>query len=348
MIKVTLYDTQTLIGVFRNLQPPTTYWLDLCFPNEMHFDTEYVDFEQLSDVRRLAPFVMPLAQGRPIYSDGSRVTRLKPAYIKPKDPVSPARILKKRPGTLMDIGGVQSPAERYNAIIADILRAHSDAIWRRWEWMAAQATIFGSIVISGDAYPARQVDFGRDAGQSIASVGTSWADTVNPLDDIEAWRDLMRRALFGGPSNRLTMAPDVWSAFRSNTAIAGKLVNFLGQYAGGLNPNLGIRDGSFIENVGQAGTGLDVYVYSDYYQDTTGAQVKYLPDGYVVMTGPGVQGYRCFGAILDPYAQFQPVSIFPRMYIEDDPAVTFVMTQSAPLMVPLNPNCTLAAQPLND
>jgi hypothetical protein len=53
-------------------------------------------------------------------------------------------------------------------------------------------------------------------------------------------------------------------------------------------------------------------------------------------------GYRCFGAIIDPYANYQSLEIFPRNWMEmGDPAVEYLLHQSAPLMVPVNPNGTL-------
>ena len=43
---------------------------------------------------------------------------------------------------------------------------------------------------------------------------------------------------------------------------------------------------------------------------------------------------------------FQPLPVFPKMWDEDDPSATILMTQSAPLMVPVNPNNTLRARVL--
>jgi hypothetical protein len=64
----------------------------------------------------------------------------------------------------------------------------------------------------------------------------------------------------------------------------------------------------------------------------------------VVLTGPNVMGFCCFGAIQDVNAQFQPLPIFPRNFIPNgDPAIENILTQSAPLMVPINPNATLKA-----
>ena len=60
--------------------------------------------------------------------------------------------------------------------------------------------------------------------------------------------------------------------------------------------------------------------------------------------GQNVMGVKAFGAILDKKASFQPLPIFPKMWDEDDPSATILMTQSAPLMVPINPNNTFRAR----
>jgi hypothetical protein len=63
-----------------------------------------------------------------------------------------------------------------------------------------------------------------------------------------------------------------------------------------------------------------------------------------VLTGPSVRGVRCFGAIQDFDANLQALAMFPKMWRSDDPSATFIMTQSAPLMVPVNPNNTFRAR----
>lgn len=73
----TLYSTAALLGVMRDdeaMQPPSSYWLDLAFPNIITFEEEYIDFSKLTDTRKIAPLVVPTAQGRPIYSAAERVS----------------------------------------------------------------------------------------------------------------------------------------------------------------------------------------------------------------------------------------------------------------------------------
>lgn len=341
-ITPTLYDTATLLGVMREMDEPSNYWSNLCFGNVMTFEDEYIDFEKLGrGKRKLAPFVAPMAQGRPLYEQGSTVTRLKPAYIKPKDPVTPTRVLTRQPGELLS-PTPQSPQARRNAIIADILSQQRSAIERRWEWLAAKAIIDGSVTIEDEDYPARVVDFGRDPSHTVTlGLGERWGDEgVSILGDIEAWRTQVRRASFGGPTNRLTVGADVWDVMRADAEIKAQLDT---QYRGTTaDLNTGLRDGSLVEWVGRLSGTLDVYVYSDYYE-VGGEAVDFLDPKDVVLTGPNVMGYACFGAITDVKAGFQALPIFPKNWVSEDPAVEYVMSQSSPLMVPVNPNNTLKA-----
>ena len=49
---------------------------------------------------------------------------------------------------------------------------------------------------------------------------------------------------------------------------------------------------------------------------------------------------------MDSKAGYQATEIFTKMFEEDDPSRTFLLSQSAPLVVPVNPNCTLKAKVL--
>lgn len=340
-IQVNLYDTATLLGVMRQLEPVSSYWLDLCFPYAVNFEDEYIDFEKIVEGRKIAPFVAPMAQGVPIYSEKSEVTRLKPGYIKLKDPVSPNRLMKKSAasGGVMAQGG--SPASRYNAIVGDIQRTHRNAISRREEWLAAQAIIHGKVTISGDNYPERLVDFKRAANQTIDSSATPWSTSSDIIADIEAWRTRVRRAKFGGPVNRLTVGADVWDVMRKNTGLKAQLATDV--RATDANFKTGIMEGEEVEFVGYLSGTLPVFVYSGYYEDAAGNAVEYMSSKDIVMTGPNIMGHRCYGAILDNGANYQAMSIFSKMWENQDPSAVYIMNQSSSLMVPVNPNNTLKA-----
>lgn len=349
-IGTTLYSTAALLGVLRDddaMTPPSSYWLDLAFPNIMLFDEEFIDFGKISDQRKIAPLVVPTAQGRPIYSAAERVARVKPAYVKPKDPVSASRMIQRAAGLgELNVNSNWSPQQRYNAIVADILRTHRRAIERRWEWLASQAVQFGQVVLEDEAYPRTVVDFERAGNHSITLSGANaWGEAgVSILGSIEAWKKRVRDAPFGGPTNRLTVGSAAWEVMREDDEIRELLKLDLRPYNNGVNLNLGVREGLDVERVGSINGTTDIYVYSDFYHSDDGTVVPFMDPRDVVLTGPNIRGVRCFGAIQDIDAQLQAMAMFPKMWKQEDPSATFIMTQSAPLMVPVNPNASLRAR----
>lgn len=351
MLNHQIYDTATLLAVLRDpesMAPPLSYWRNLCYPNTINFDDEYIDFSKIAENRKLAPLVVPTAQGLPLYSAAERVSRVKPAYVKPKDTVSASRMIRRAAGRgELASNTPMAPLQRYNAIVADIMRTHRYSIERLWEWLAAQATIYGQVTLEGEAYPRTVIDFERDAGNTAILLGAArWGQPgVSILGTIETWRTRIRRLPFGGPTNRLTVTPTVWDVMRADAEIKALLkTDYRPQTAGGLELNLGVREGELVEWVGRLSNSLDVYVYSDYYQLPDGTVVPIMDEGDVVLTGPNVAGAQCFGAIQDKAAQWQSLPIFPKMWDEQDPSATFIMNQSAPLMVPVNPNNTFRAR----
>lgn len=341
-----LWDTHTLLGVYREQEPANTYWLNLLFPNEFYSTDEYIDFEKIPSVgRKLAPFVAPLAQGRPIYEEGGRVHRFKPAYIKPSDPVTPTRAIRRRPGSLLG-PNAGTPQQRYNAIKADITAYHRVAIERRWEWLAARAIIDGQVTIEGEDYPSKLIDFGRAAGHTIVlGVGARWGDAgVSIRGLLSNWSNMMHLAEFGGRPNRITVGVEAWAMMEVAMEEGGELHGLMRTDVRGSTTTLQ-RDMIGQDEVtyaGRLGT-LDVYVYNDYYT-VGGVPTPFMSPKDIVLSSSAVMGHRCFGAILDINANFEAIPVFPRNYIvPGDVAIEQIVTQSAPLMVPVNPNATLKA-----
>ena len=352
-IQTTVYDTSTLLGVMvdpQAMQPPSSYWLDLCFPTEVQFDDEFIDFSRLSETRKLAPLVVPTSQGVPIYAPAESMTRVKPAYVKPKDPVSATRVIRRVAG-LGELGGraPMSPSERYNAIVTDILKQHRHAIERRWEWLAAEAVQHGQVTLVGENYPERIVNFNRAAAHTVTLTGaTRWGQSgVDILGNLETWKKMTRLAKHGGASNRVTIGAEAWEVMRKDADIKEWLkTDYTPNTRNGLDLNLGVMEGLEVEHVGKINGTTDVYVYSDYYEEADGTTTPFMDPRDVVLTGPNVSGIRAFAAIEDVAASWQPMQMFPKMWNVEDPSATFVMTQSAPLMVPLNPNATMRARVL--
>jgi hypothetical protein len=352
-----VWETRTSLGVMRDVEPAFTYWSDLAFSQrQINFTTEWVDFEKLPAVRKIAPFVRPLGTGKPIYNDQSTGARFKPAYIKLKDAIDPMMPMVKRPGvdaTMIGETGL-SPEQRRNAIRAAMTVQHVQAIQRRWEWLAARAVIDGKVTIVGEEYPATELDFRRASNHDVTlGSGARWGDSgVSIIDEVQKYADRMFDADFGGFPTRMTFGTAVWAVIRNALKEGGELykhmdINIRG---GAVTGERGVIGSDKVIKVGElmvggaSGARIEMFLYRDTYVDTDGVEKPFMDPKDVVFTAPEdrIMGYRCFGAIVDPYANYQSLEIFPRNWMEmGDPAVEYLLHQSAPLMVPVNPNGTL-------
>jgi hypothetical protein len=337
-----LYSTATLIEVLRVQKPNTAYWLDSFFGRTINFTSEEILFDKVVQQRRLAPFVSPVVQGRVMKKLGYTTQSFTPAYTKPKHVVDPNRQFSRLAGEA--IGGSSNPAARWNAAVAENLREERDAITRLWNWMAAMAVMHGEVTVAGEDYPTQVVSFGRDAALTqILTLTARWGEAdADPLGDI---RDLRRTAFAkgGSPITRLTFGLDAYDLFQANEDVQKLLTGKdIARQSDSYLSALGSEDQPFefmgrLQGANGQG-GVDIYTYNEQYEDESGATVSMMDSYDVIGTGNGLNGTRCFGAIRDKRAGLAAMPLFPKMWDQEDPSVTYTMTQSAPLMVPGNPN----------
>lgn len=347
--------TRDLLGVYRDprLAAPSTYWRDLCFTGTPHQSTrQEIIFEKITARRRVAPFVRPQNTGKAIYRrQGSKAQLFTPAYIKPKDPVVPGEQFARQIGDLFT-ETPRTPEQNFQNEVGNVMAFHRETIDRRWEWMAAQAAIYGEVTVEYEDGPSVVVDFGRDAGHDVIKATGFWSDPDYPiLDDIQAWADTMTVAEFGGIPNRLTVGGEVVPFLKKNKQIIEEMSN---QRRG--NPDIAMKTGlvlpgdrnANVRYLGTVGAGIDVYAYTDFYENDAGTAVPFLNPKDVVLTTPNVDGVMAFGAIVDVDANLQAMPVFPKMWKENDPSAMMIMTQSAPLPISVFPNRTFRSRVLDD
>lgn len=339
-----LYSTATLLGVVRVTPIESSYWLDGFFNRQINFTTEEIMFDRIKTNRRLAPFVSPVVQGRVMRSQGYETRAFRPAYSKPKHVVDPNRQFDRLPGEAL--GGDTTPAQRWNAAVVENIREEREALQRLFNWMAAMAVIHGKVTIAGEDYPTQVVDFGRDPRLTRILAGAArWGESgAAPLADIQELRTLSFQES-GSPITRLTMGLEAFDRFFKSQDVKdllkGDSVN-VNRTSDSTLSAMGSTDTPFeYRGVLQGANGqgrIEVYTYNEQYEDQDGNTVNYMSPLDVVGTGGGIQGVRCFGAIRDKRAGLQSLPIFPKMWDQEDPSVTYTMSQSAPLMVPANTN----------
>lgn len=340
------YDLITLLGVLRVTKTLPSFWLQY-FPDEITFLTESIAMDEISeDYRRLAPFVAPNVQGRVQKQRGFQTVSYRPAYLKPKDIVDPNNnFFVRTVGESLATGNL-TPQQRYEATVARLLVEQRVKIDNRLEWMAAKAIQDGKVTCDGIDYPRVTIDFNRDASLTRVLTGTAqWNSTAaNPFKDIKA-ANRASNDLCGATNHDIIFGTDAWDSFIAWT-VANNIKLIDGNYRGS-STNLALITNGFdgLEYAGrvqglQGGAGFDCWIYSAKVTLEDGTQEALLASNKVLGVSRMVNGVQAFGAIKDKKAQLQPLRYFPKMWDEEDPSVEYIMTQSAPLMVPRVTNAT--------
>jgi len=146
----------------------------------------------------------------------------------------------------------------------------------------------------------------------------------------------------GAMANTVVMDADAWMAFRNTPAVLEILDRPRANST--LTTNAVLREGaSYMGNI----DGFDIWVYAGWYIDPEdGLEKPYLPSGSVILSGPGLEGTRAYGAIRDERAAFQALPYFAKSWSDEDPSLRYLLMQSAPLLVPYRVNASLAAKVL--
>lgn len=342
-----IYDLVTLLIAQTRMQVPQTFFLGRLFPNSLTFETEKIAFDRVNrDYRRAAPYVVPNAQGRVMGRTGYDTLEFKPAYVKPKDVVRPTEVNFVRQAGEAFGAGSMSPAERYQAVIAEYLFRHRNYLTMTNELQAAQAVIDGQILISGEDYPETLVDFRRDPSLTGILTGASQWDTTTaePLKDLAFYK---RRAnsLSGAVTRDIVMGHQALEHFLEFQEVR----ELLDRNLRGTTTEVSLLNDSFEDSAefigvvaGSGGNGtMRIWSYSGKYWNENGVYTDVLDPATVIgFDAAAFAGTQCFGLIQDPKAGNRALPFFPKMWEADDPAATFIMTQSAPLMVPGKPNAS--------
>lgn len=343
-----IYDTNVLIQVVPNLMTSQNWLLDKFFPNITESDTEEVSIDVDVGLRRLAPFVSPLVEGKLVESRKFQTNSFKPAYIKDKRAPDLRKPIRRQIGER--IGGQYSAAEREMLNLQFELTDQIDMINRRLEWMAASALQTGTVTVTGEGYETQVVDFGRSSDLTIALSGADkWPETVEagktntkPSADIEDWAQRMLKES-GAVATDIVFTTKSWKAFRLDTSVKDSAITFpaLSPFGNQINPGAQIKTGAVYK--GRWGN-YDLWVYNDWFIDPLdGKEKPMIADGSVIMSGADLMGTRAFGAIIDPAFNYGTMAYAPKSWLQHDPAQRFIMVQSAPLVIPSRVNASLCA-----
>jgi len=328
-------------------------WLQMFYPNSFFSEQEEIMFDKIEASREIAPFMLPNVPGRPIYRpEGERIEMFKPAYTKPKDAVRPSSALKLQPGELTRRQALQSPRARFANRVIDVTRFHRDAITRLWEYMGARAVIDGSITINYAASGGQAVtiDFGRDPAHTVVKgTGSQWGDSgVSAWNDLETWANLAGNAEFRAPVTDVMMGAKAYTAFMADADVQKRLDRDVkGADTVQLRRDFILDDPlnpfTLVGFIGAIRIWKVSGVGNTFKSGGTTADI--VKTNEVFLGSRAVDGVKAYGAILDVNS-LEPADIYPKMWDQEDPSARYIMSQSAPLMIPVNPNATVKATPV--
>ncbi len=347
-------DIYTIGAVNRAIQeapPPSNFLLDTFFPVTQESQTEEIHFDIDKSKPRLAPFVSPLVAGKVIEQEGMTTHTFKPAYVKDKTRLDPMSPIKRALGE--KIGGSMTPMERRILQLASAINRSLERLTRREIVMASEALRLGRVTVVGDNYPTRVVDFQRHGSNTkTLTLGARWGENgVDPLDNLETWAGEIRdrsgcaadTVIVDTKASKLLRASPQWEKMLNRDATRWKENLVDGPVVRGTGKNAS----TFLGRVGP----LDVWEYNEPYVDDAGADAMVLPD-YTCIIGArgqpgsgvnGAEGVRAYGMIMDEKANYQASRYFGKSWLEEDPAVRFLLAQSAPLVFTYRPNAVASA-----
>lgn len=334
------FTTGVLIGVVQGLQTPPSFLLDKYFPTMSQDESEEIHFDRVIEKRRISPFVSPVVAGKVVAGQGRQVRTFKPAYIKDKRVFDPTQPIKRAIGETIG-GGELTNLQRRDAYLAIEMQDQLNMLTRRKEVMASEVIRTGKVTIAGDDYPPQTVDFLRDAALTPAPLagGALWtAGTAFPLKDLRAGQKLVRQKSGTNPVD-VVMGDDAFENFIGHASVEKKLDQRFLQGTG-MNPGQKVVEGGSFQGTID---NLNIWTYSGWYVDPLDDTEKEIwPTDLVALVSPALEGVRAYGAIKDGKAGLRAMPYFPKMWEDDDPAVEYLMLQSAPLMVPMRPDASWA------
>lgn len=343
-----IHTSTTLLQVARQQRTPQTYFRNLLFPRNFFAATDTITLSDVVDGEQISMFCLPEANGRPLRSDYERVGVFRPGYTKLDNALRPQDTARGMVGELPLLSGrTMTLQEKLDAAAADTMRRQRQAIERLIEWMCAAAALEARYVMQSADYPAVSLDFGRDPSHVKVLTGSDQFGLKqgNVNKTLEWAFNKIATAELGGAADRVTFGAAAWAAAKQDDEFMkqfDKRIALIGEDTDRVRLSaIGNKiERSFYVGTISGGT-VECWVTSHFYRDNNGAIQLYMsPNDILVTASQDLNGHVAFGGIQDFFAT-NLADIFPRMYWNNKDGTVNILTQSAPIAIPVRPNCTV-------
>ena len=334
----------------------TMFWRSFFNPRTVMSEQAEIRFDEIDKSRRIAPFMVPNMPGRPIYRDeGSRIKVFRPAYTKPKDAVDPSDHLFETAPEVSRRVGPYTASERMAMRVMNIARTHRESIERLWDYMCAMALVNGKLDVKtatdSGIEPMVTIDFDRTAANTVAyNANHNWAganfDILNHINDLT---DQIADTKFGGRVTDVLMGTKAANQFRDFFRKSTRGKDYLDLETSGAEQVM-IQRGVVRADpmnpftyLGQMDAGLHCWKIQgpgNTFENDDYTFTKVVGDWDVILTSSMTEMVLAYGAIVD-VDNLMPATMWSKSWISQDPSKRYIMTQSAPLAIPIYPNATM-------
>lgn len=294
---IDIKDTYSLMQAMERIKKPATFLVDTFFPNVPTVSpTTKIAVEYRKRGRKLAPFIVNGTTGVNMARDAAKLDIYKPPMVGPRRVIDPDTLLERGFGE--NVYSTVSPAERASKMQADDLVDLQSAIFNRKNKMAADILTTGQCKIEGYADDGKQilvdtvtfdweqkVTLAKNWDQAGASI---YSDLKNASEMIQENAGAIPDVCIVGKNiEQYLLSNDELGRFLAIPSLQNlQLATFQPHY---ISPQV-----RWIGNI--LGLGLEVYSYTETYQDDSGKVQSFIGDDDVII-GISGRGHQKHGAV---------------------------------------------------
>lgn len=330
------YETKTMLAPFDQGPLVHTFLRDTFFGARDFAQTPVIEFDFRRGRRKMAPFVAPLIGGKLMERQGFETRFFRAPRIAPVRALRTPDLEARLPGET--IYSARSPADRAAELLAEDAIFCDEAISRREEWMCRNVLVNGKITVTADTGYQMVIDFtessaGAANNHNVPAV--QWDQAASdPLADLEKARlDTIKAS--GVSPNVVLMGTNAAAVFIRNAKVSTLLDKQRFEIAQ-IQP---VIVDQAVVRIGRV-PGMEIYSYSEYFEDDAGTLFPMLPDNFVMLLSTTAQNKVVYGAFTQledakgkRFVTYQQDRI-PFVYGDEEGGALYYRLTSCPLPMP--------------
>ncbi len=339
-----LTDATTLTG-FINQNLPRRPWLFRKFFAPKLHDTTQIAVDIVKGSKKLAPFRREGEESTVKSSIGVTTKFFGPNQISLKNLTKAFGIAKRAAGQQFSYAdGVKTIDGRIAFKLGQEQQDMVNRIYATIEKMCADALFTGEVNnYDANGNVIETFDIGLDDSHKITlTSGALWsAGTATPLEDIDAWCDIVESdsAL---PATDVVFGANAKKAFRGNDKVLKQLSVNTAKFAQ-IDPQKKENGAQFL---GYTSDGVRLWAVTETYENSAGSIASIVPADYVAVFSDQMAANVHFGMIEDMKAGNFVGEIFSKVWDEEDPSGRWLKCASAPLAYVAQPDALVVAKVL--